>query len=305
MIPDSLRSRPTWVLRDGEKGPCDPSGARVDATNPINWQPYEYAAQAASHEPAVSGLGFVFTSDGPLVGVDLDNCRHPGTGSVSDWAKAIVDELDSYTTISTSGTGLHVYLKAPGGVPDGGNRNNDVEIYDGNRFFVFTGEHYEPSPTSVNERESELEAIHGSYILENDEPEQQATVDVSRSATAAADHVDTEILEKARTAATGDKFTRLFDRGDTSGYGSHSEADLALMNMLAFWTDKHKHRMIRLFRQSTLGDRDKADRDDYVERTADKAIRDTDNTYDPTYYDADTASALSTPGGSVAVAADD
>src|ERR671920_770461 len=45
------------------------------------------------------------------------------------------------------------------------------------------------------------------------------------------------------------RFSRLWN-GDTSGYGSPSEADLALCGMLAFWTGGDATRIDTLFRQS-------------------------------------------------------
>ena len=44
---------------------------------------------------------------------------------------------------------------------------------------------------------------------------------------------DSEVIQKALAASNGRRFSRLWN-GDTSGYGSHSEADLALCGMLAF-----------------------------------------------------------------------
>jgi energy-coupling factor transporter ATP-binding protein EcfA2 len=64
---------------------------------------------------------------------------------------------------------------------------------------------------------------------------------------------DTEILRIARNAANGDKFRSLFDRGDTSEHGGDdSDADAALVAMLAFYAGPDPERIDRLFRQSKL-----------------------------------------------------
>jgi len=74
--------------------------------------------------------------------------------------------------------------------------------------------------------------------------------------------------------------------GDTSGYESHSEADMALCRLLAFWTGRDRSRMDRLFRQSGLA-RDKwdevhyADGSTYGEKTLERAIARTDDVYTP------------------------
>jgi len=56
----------------------------------------------------------------------------------------------------------------------------------------------------------------------------------------------------ARRARNGGTFSRLW-AGDTSAHGGDdSAADLALCNLLAFWTGRDAERMDRLFRQSGL-----------------------------------------------------
>ena len=92
---------------------------------------------------------------------------------------------------------------------------------------------------------------------------------------------DDEILEKAPEAVNGSKFKQLFG-GDWSGYQSQSQADQALCNHLAFWTDKDADQMDRLFRRSGLyrGKWDeKHGRDTYGNGTIRKAITDCRETY--------------------------
>ena len=66
------------------------------------------------------------------------------------------------------------------------------------------------------------------------------------------DDSDAALLEKARRSKNGDQFSRLFDHGDTSGFQSHSEADLALANMLAFRCGPDSARIDSLMRASAL-----------------------------------------------------
>lgn len=78
---------------------------------------------------------------------------------------------------------------------------------------------------------------------------------------------DEEVLRVARAADNADKFERLW-RGQWEGeYRSQSEADLALMSMLAFYVRADDAQVLRLFRQSGLGQREKAHRGGYAERT--------------------------------------
>lgn len=62
---------------------------------------------------------------------------------------------------------------------------------------------------------------------------------------------DDAVIAKASTAKNGEKFCRLWD-GNTTGYKSQSEADAALLSILAFWCSGDKVHMDRLFQQSVL-----------------------------------------------------
>lgn len=62
---------------------------------------------------------------------------------------------------------------------------------------------------------------------------------------------DLALRRKIERSKNGAAFSALW-AGDISGYKSHSEADMALCNILAFWTNKDAARMDRLFRQSGL-----------------------------------------------------
>ncbi len=89
-----------------------------------------------------------------------------------------------------------------------------------------------------------------------------------------------ELLDHARAARNGAKFCDLFDKGIWQGDTSHSEADLALCGLLAFWFQCDKDRMDRVFRQSRLY-RKKWDREDYRNDTLDKAISECKEVYTP------------------------
>src|ERR687898_489049 len=79
-----------------------------------------------------------------------------------------------------------------------------------------------------------------------------------------------DVIRRALSASNGERFSRLWS-GDVSGYSSHSEADLALCGMLAFWIGGDATRIDSLFRQSGLY-RDKWDRNDYRNKTITEAL---------------------------------
>nr|WP_176705286.1 hypothetical protein [Halobacterium sp. GN101] len=312
-IPETLRERDQWVCwreeeRDGKptKIPVTPGDEGfASATESKTWASFE-AALNYTETAQADGVGFVFTDDDPIVGVDLDDCRDPEADDVDDAALDIIERLDSYTEVSPSGTGYHVLIT--GTLPDGRNRRGSVELYDTARFFTVTGDHVERTPTRVARRQDALTAIHREYVQEAErdtasESEQRGGADDESPTSGAADvDVDLEdedLLEKARNASNGEKFEQLWN-GNTVGYESQSEADMALCCLLAFWTGGDRTQMDRLFRQSGLL-REKwdevhyADGSTYGEKTIERAIATTSEFYDP---DPDDETADDTPDGS-------
>jgi primase-polymerase (primpol)-like protein len=297
VLPTTLVEREQWLCweeqeRDGKptKVPITPgSGAFASATDPETWTDLETAVDHLENS-AVDGLGFVFTEEDPIVGVDLDDCRDPEAGRVDSDAREVVTRLDSYTEISPSGTGFHILLE--GELPEGRNRKGTVEMYDSARFFTMTGDHVDVTPRTVEERQGELTAVHRECVQEPSMSGSnigKATTETSATPTDV-DLTDEELIERAQTAANGEKFVRLW-RGNIHGYESQSEADMALCCLLAFWTGGDAKRIDQLFRRSGLlrqkwDDQHFADGATYGERTIERAINTTTDFYEPADADA-------------------
>lgn len=294
ILPTEVCGREQWICwreenRNGDptKIPVDPeTGDFASSTDDRTWSDLETALEYASTGRA-DGMGFVFTRTDPLVGIDLDKCRDPETGRPDPEAKEIIQRLESYTEVSPSRTGYHVLLH--GELPDGRNRRGGVEMYDQSRFFTVTADHVDGTPTSINERQDALEAVHEEFVAQDDTDDDiDATTGDRRDNSGQSQTLGLEdevLLEKARSAGNGDKFDRLW-RGNISGYDSQSEADMALCCLLAFWTGGNRLQMDRLFRQSGLirgkwGDVHHADGSTYGEKTLERAIAATDDFYEP------------------------
>ncbi len=300
-IPRELKRRRQWVAaritpdpdRPGKsnKRPIDPrTGGAASTTDEATWGAFDEAVAAAERLPAGTGaVGFVFTADDPYCGVDFDYCCEDGR--ISPEILGWVRQLDSYTEKSISGLGLHVICK--GVLPPGGRRRGGIEMYDRSRFFVMTGRAL-PGLLWVNERTEALAKLHGAVFGEGQgAPTALAATTAQEVTTAPAGPVsgrgrslpDDELLRRARGAAHGDGFDRLW-RGDASAYPSHSEADLALACHLAFWTGGDLTRMDALFRQSGLY-RPKWDKKHYSSgatygaTTLDRALQHTTQFYAP------------------------
>jgi putative DNA primase/helicase len=279
--PDELRTVDQFVCwreedRDGDvtKVPYSVHGGRASSTNPKTWAPFDTAI-AYAEEHTMNGIGFVFTEDDPYAGIDLDKCRDPEMGEVEPWARKIVAALDSYTEVSPSGTGLHIFVKAT--LPGRNNRKGPVEMYESRRYFTLTGKHLDGTPAEIHERQDVLERLCR-HVFKDEKT--AGETNGHRPQTGSLDVGDEDLLNLATRAKNGEKFSRLW-RGDTSDYADdESRADLALCSLLAFWTDGSTERMDQLFRQSGLM-RDKWNRHDYRERTFNKVLEGRTEFYQP------------------------
>jgi len=286
-IPKDMQDYPHWILwrleerknKDGKlvptKAPYSVHGGMGKVNDPSTWTSFENAIQAYE-TGSWSGIGFVFT-DTPFVAVDIDHCMEKG--NLSDEAVEAYGMLNSYTEFSQSGTGLHIICK--GKLPDGRRRNGSFEMYsrDSKRYFAMTGDTGGGTPLPIRECQDEINAIHEKYIADT------STEGISPApASKIPDNMsDDQLLQKARSAKNGKEFAGLFDYGDLTKYNSHSEADQALCNYLAFWTGRDPQRMDALFRRSALM-RDKWDKrhgaQTYGAMTIDKAISDCRDVYE-------------------------
>lgn len=298
-FPDVLSSKRQWICWRLErtqktdkptKTPYDPhTGRRASSIDPATWGTLE-EAQASYEKYGYTGLGFVFTKEDDIVGVDIDHCRDKETGTLNETATAILGRCATYTEISPSGEGVHLFYL--GSIPEGGNKNSGtgVEMYAHSRYFTMTGNRLDGAPLTVESGVDALPWIHTSFV-KIAKPEKKAKPQKEQRAKKRTGGngplSDEAVLEKAMAADKESRFAKLWAGDWQSLYGSQSEADMALCCKLAFWTAKNRLQMDRLFRQSALF-RDKwdvrhhSDGATYGEETLAKAIDLVLDTYQPT-----------------------
>jgi putative DNA primase/helicase len=269
-VPAELKGLARWVCwryawRAGKwaKAPLNVRTGRWANANDAEAQAgFEEALDYHRRHPGV-GVGFVFREGDPFTGIDLDDCRDPAGGTLLPWAEEVVRELDTYAEVSPSGTGVKLFVR--GKVPPGSRKKKgDVEVYSAGQYFTVTGDRLPGTPAAAEDRQAQLLRLHlrvfGDAGLAQD------------AALTPCPLTDDEVIARARNAKNGHKFSRLWD-GDLAGAGSASEGDLALMNLLAYWTGGDAARMESLFGKSALGERKKwVERADYRKMTIDKAV---------------------------------
>lgn len=291
-----------YETRDGEltKMPYSPNNygntsTRAKSNDPATFADFKTAREFYNAYP-FDGMGIGFF--GNLAGIDIDHCIDRDAGTISPLAMRIATTINSYTEVSPSGDGLHIIFEVTSDFRDAmaikiskdmtvyksmyfhknSPKATGVEVYIAgatNRFFTLTGKQINLGNGGiVRERTTQLRGILDEYMKRPERPAQPAP-----APSTPLDIDDQEIIERAKKARNGATFAALW-RGDISGYGSRSEADLALCNMLSFWTGRDAERIDRLFRQSGLM-RDKWEREDYRNWTITKAIDGTVNAYEP------------------------
>lgn len=261
-LPQELRDSGDWCLWKYEqlegrdkptKVPYNPrTGGRAMSNNPDTFTGFQEAVNAL-WPGRYDGLGVgVFNG---LCAVDIDGCLDED-GTPSPLAVDIISTLESYTETSPSGRGVRIFFRASGFTYDKRrfytmNAKQGLEIYVSgatSKFLTVTG-NSQPwgGIRPIEERGAQLQSILERYMARPKKDPQNAP----RTPQTPFNLSDEEIITRAQNARNGAVFSALW-HGDTSAYGSHSEADLALCNLLAFWTGGNPTQADRLFRMSGL-----------------------------------------------------
>ena len=257
IIPISLLEIARWILyvfSCGRKIPLGPRTLRP-SNGPDAYADYQFVANRLTDARAsvdeagtrLDGLGFRFAWDAtaPFGFIDLDHCRDPQTGEIEPWALAIISRLNSYTEVSPSGAGLHIFVRTQQ-PPEGGCRKGRIEIYTRLRWATITGQHVDGTPVDLEDRTHELLALHQEIFgaAEAPAPLPPASPKTTSPLT------DAELLHLAKTAANGRRFCELFSGPVPPG--DRSRLDFELNCKLMFWFGHDFERVDRLFRQSAL-----------------------------------------------------
>ena len=146
-IPVCLQVLPRWVMwrlvqrskPDGSKVwtkmPMTVNGSAASSTNAATWTTFDDVADTLLMG-GYDGIGIVL-ADG-LHGIDLDDCRDPESGALTDLGAEVLERVDGYAEISPSGTGLKIFARTN---LDGSRTKKEVgvELYRDGRYFTVTG----------------------------------------------------------------------------------------------------------------------------------------------------------------------
>ena len=293
-IPQELRNLKQWGLfelkwvearKKNTKIPINPyDGSAGKSNDPSTWSDFDTAMRALNDVERADGLAFYFANG--YVGLDIDHIDsnledwRAGDNDPNNLVNKFQDLTDNtYMEVSQSGTGIHAIFK--GKIPGKRRRKGNYEMYQTGRFFALTGNNIIPDPTIKSMSDDEMKTLYeflfgkDNIVQLHSESDNITPVDLSVA----------EIIKRAENSAkTGTRFTMFMKGGWEQFYASHSEADMAFANDLAFWAGRDFHKMDTIFRNSSLM-REKFDEKHgavtYGTSLLNKAINETQNIYNP------------------------
>lgn len=218
--------------------------------------------------------GFYLMPSDPFCCIDMDIKTEWDAETIQKAGaryEQIVRSFHSYTEISRSGNGLHLWVYA---LPQEGKRRDGVEIYTQYRFMICTGNHWNISPLEVagkpgHESETYIAELlynmrsqmNGVSLLDGFEMVELTEEEYENDPYAIKDE---DLYIKACEASNGNLFRQLWDgrylNGDVNydigerSFPSQSEAEFALVDIIAFYT-KYNFQVRRMFYMSKMGDR--------------------------------------------------
>lgn len=263
-IPDALKRNASFCVwrmekRSGRptKVPYNPKTVNMAKTNdPSTFADFNTAMKAYAIG-GWDGIGYR-VSEG-IGAIDIDHCIRED-GSLNDVAASILGIFSTaYFEKSPSGTGLRGFFKlSPDFAYDKtvyyiNNRKHGLEVYlpgTTNRFVTVTGDMFRSG--TVTQDDKALQTALDTFM--------KRSTRVSSKTVEPCSYLDDDgVIAHASASESGDKFKALYAGNWEEGYDSQSDADMALVSILAFWCGNVEEQIDRIFRTSGLM-RDKWDR---------------------------------------------
>lgn len=284
-IPDELKQLKNWCVwkfekRNGKRTKIPfnaETGEFAKSNDKSTWSSYENAVNAEG----VDGIGFFF--EPPYLGIDIDDIdddlhRFKQGDKLDNIVSEFNEAFKSYTEVSPSGNGLHIIVK--GKIPGSRRRKGNIETYDSGRFFTMTGKNIGKYKDVTEVSEQVFKTIYNKYLPDN--TVKYPTTNNYQQNIHNLSEID--VINEIYKSKQAKLFDDLMKGNYEPYYTSHSEADMALANILAFWCARDYTQMDSIFRQSNLY-RDKWDEkrknSTYGEQTLFKAINEANNIYTP------------------------
>ena len=138
--------------------PLTVKGRPASSTDPATWSTYD----AVKASTVGVGVGFVLAEGDGLVCIDLDHALDE-QGQALPWAARILESLPAtFTEVSVSGRGLHVFGLAPSArgrkIRSG---EIAIEVYSRGRYIAVTGNRYAGAPARLADLAGAIDQLEG------------------------------------------------------------------------------------------------------------------------------------------------
>jgi putative DNA primase/helicase len=267
-----------WInYRLKDKRPCswkddadEPSAYAIDALDGNNWRGFKTARNYLIHcdKNAQFGIGFVLRRGGNITVIDVDYPKEPTPESVEAFEQVrdlILNQFPStYAETSVSGKGIHIWVNGNTDNVKGKIDGVTVEMYSHSRYMTVTGEHLDGRNVPPRNHQEALDVLFKQLTADRETIPSDAPINSVEQFMS-----DETVIERIQQTERGKKLWK----GDTSMHGGdESSADFELCWRLVeqSW---NREQVERLFLQSGLGQREKAQQQYYRDLTIDKAFR--------------------------------
>jgi hypothetical protein len=292
-----------------------PSGKNT-LYNPKNWISLIDIFRYMKLYPDKFLPGFIFTEESNLFFIDLDDCVEKNETQFTVQARDIMSYVPNcYMECSISKKGIHIIGRRPSGFPDSKafresyrsrpqsqKKNDTIELYLSKRYVALT---FINAQGSINNIGDNLTVIADKYCARNPKNTSAPwTDDQPKPEWSGPKDDDDLILKMLNFQATdasvvfGSKvsFRDLWEFNETklseaypaqnpNDVFNRSLADQALVGWLAFGTGCHRSRIKNIMSRTRFV-REKWDRQDYIEKTIDTAIKNCSKVYNDKFYKA-------------------
>ena len=263
-VPAELKEIPAWCCYrtrwNPDKGKKDKfiistiDGKWTSSKEPNKWVTFEAALKYA-RENNCEGLSLLLDKKYGITCIDLDKCYlNAETGEKKERATKLLEELKgTYIERSTSGNGIHIFLKddiLKGGIYNSTSMvkdedpRGDLEVYDDKRIISMTGDMLSES----NELNRAGSAATVYLRQELGEARSQKKYDAKFKPTTGLNLSDNELINWIQKSKQGSKFNDLMTGKGISGDRSADDAKLA--HMLLYFSGGDKEQTFRIMRES-------------------------------------------------------
>lgn len=282
-VPDEMKARKNWVAvktwKSAEKDklskrPIDcNTGNYAESDNPETWTTFDKALEYV-REHGGTTIAYALDGKDKIACLDFDECYDENRLPNETVKEALSKCGATYTEHSLSGEGFHILGKTNGMDLRTFSKDGSLEFYQKAHFISLTG-----NGTVYTKLES-FDTPEMKELLSRKCEKREEWKGVCKGINGLSTMSDKDVVEKASEAKNGDKFKRLYAGEDLQN--NHSNSDMSLMNILAYWCNGDKEQMLRIFATSGLFRPNKSP--DYYEGTAIKALRSmpVKSTYTPT-----------------------